>query len=208
MRAIPDERAKDVRQALDMLATANIVTLAHHSDANGLPLGAETNPSVFKPFFLDVGLMNAVCGICGISIEAMRDRRFVNEGKMAEQFVGQQLLTGCGCHRRPNLHYWLREGRKSNAEIDFLLESASSIIPVEVKSDASGSLKSLHQFVAAKKSPFAIRLDLNAPSLHQVSVSALTSAGIKKVDYTLHSLPLYLACQAERIARSQKSQDH
>ncbi len=206
-RAIPDERAKDVRQALDMLATANIVPLAHHSDANGLPLGAETAPSVFKPFFLDVGLMNAVCGIRGISIEAMRDRRFVNEGKMAEQFVGQQLLTGCDCHRRPNLHYWLREGRKSNAEIDFLLESAPSIIPVEVKSGASGSLKSLHQFVAAKKSPFAMRLDLNAPSMHQVSVSALTPGGIKKVAYTLHSLPLYLACQAERIARSQKFQD-
>lgn len=205
-RAIPDERAKDVRQALDLLATAGIVTLAHHSDANGLPLGAEESPSVFKPFFLDVGLMNAVCGIRSISLEAMRDRRFVNEGKMAEQFVGQQLLTGGDCHRHPRLHYWLREGRQANAEIDFLLESAPSIIPVEVKSGASGSLKSLHQFVAVKKSPFAMRLDLNPPSLHQISVSALTPEGSKKVEYALYSLPLYLACQAERIAKNQNSQ--
>lgn len=201
-RAIPDKRAKDVRQALDLLATAGIVTLAHHSDANGLPLGAEADPSVFKPIFLDVGLMNAVCGIRSISLEAMRDRRFVNEGKMAEQFVGQQLLTVGEYYRHPRLHYWLREGRQANAEIDFLLESAPSIIPVEVKSGASGSLKSLHQFVAVKSSPFAIRLDLNAPSLQQVSVSALTPGGSKKANYPLYSLPLYLASQAERIAKA------
>ncbi|MFZ2655970.1 MAG: AAA family ATPase [Victivallales bacterium] len=205
-RAIPDERAKDVRQALDLLATAGIVTLAHHSDSNGLPLGAEEDPSVFKPFFLDVGLMNAVCGIRSISLETMKDRRFVNEGKMAEQFVGQQLLAGGDYHRHPRLHYWLREGRQSNAEIDFLIESAPSIIPVEVKSGASGSLKSLHQFVAAKKSPFAMRLDLNMPSRHQVSVSALTPGGLKKADYPLYSLPLYFASQIERIANNQISQ--
>ena len=88
-----------------------------------------------------------------------------------------------------------------NAEIDFLIEAAPYIIPVEVKSGASGSLKSLHQFVAVKKSPFALRLDLNAPSLHQVSVSALTPGGLNKVNYPLFSLPLYLACQAERIVK-------
>lgn len=200
--AIPDERAKDVRQALEMLATAGIVTLVHHSDANGLPLGAEAETCVFKPFFLDVGLMNAVCGVRSISLETMRAYRFVNEGKMAEQFVGQQLLTGGDYYRHPRLHYWLRGGRRANAEIDFLIEAAPSIIPVEVKSGASGSLKSLHQFVAVKKSPFALRLDLNAPSLQQISVSALTPGGSKKADYPLYSLPLYLACQAERIAKA------
>jgi hypothetical protein len=113
-----------------------------------------------------------------------------------------KLISGGDYYRHPRLHYWLREGRQANAEIDFLIEAAPSIIPVEVKSGASGSLKSLHQFVAVKKSPFAFRLDLNAPSLQQISVSALTTGGSKKADYPLYSLPLYLACQVERIAKA------
>jgi len=198
--AIPDDRAKDVRQAVELLATAGIIGLVHHSDANGLPLGAEADAGVFKPLFLDVGLMNSVCGVRHVSLDAMRNRRFVNEGKMAEQFVGQQLMAGHGFDRRPILHYWLRDGRQANAEVDFLLEAAASVIPVEVKAGTSGSMKSLHQFMALKQSPFAMRLDLNIPSHQRVSVLTLIGKESRAISYDMYSLPLYMACQIERIA--------
>ena len=199
-RALPDEPAKTARQALELLTTAGLVNLVRHSDANGLPLGAEADPRVFKPLFLDVGLLNAACGVRDIPLDTMRDQRFVNEGRLAEQFAGQQLLAGLGRDQRPVLHYWLREGRKTNAEIDFLVEAAPAIIPVEVKAGASGTMKSLHQFMSLRKPPFAMRLDLNPPSLSRVAVKAPTPDGMKDVEYTLCSLPLYLACQARRIA--------
>ena len=61
-------------------------------------------------------------------------------GKIAEQFVGQELRAKHG----ENLFFWMRDKRGSSAEVDFLLESKGSIIPVEVKSGSSGKMKSLH----------------------------------------------------------------
>lgn len=199
-RAIPDNTAKEVRQALDLLAMAGLVHLVRHSAANGLPLGAEADDAVFKPLFLDIGLMNAACGIRSLSMETLREGRFVNEGKMAEQFVGQQLLAGGDPGCRPALHYWLREGRNANAEVDYLMEAGGTILPVEVKAGASGTLKSLHQFAALKNIPLAIRFDLNTPAEQAVSFAALTTHGTKPANYSLLSLPLYLASQAGRIA--------
>ena len=198
-RAIPEARAAEVRKALDLLATAGIVHLVRHSDANGLPLGAEADDTAFKPLFLDIGLMNAACGVRTISLEALHDNKFVNEGRMAEQFAGQNLLAGQERVRRPELHYWLREGRTGNAEVDYLVEHDARVIPVEVKAGASGGMKSLQQFMALKASPFAVRLDLNPPSSQQVEALVQTPQGMRSAQYTLHSLPLYLADQVERL---------
>jgi hypothetical protein len=50
----------------------------------------------------------------------------------------------CPAYREPQLYYWAREERASSSEVDFVLEGAGGrLLPVEVKSGASGSLKSL-----------------------------------------------------------------
>jgi len=61
-------------------------------------------------------------------------------GKLAEQFVAQELLAW----HSSELFYWARESRGSSAEIDFLVVRQGKIYPVEVKSGPSGSLRSLH----------------------------------------------------------------
>ena len=61
-------------------------------------------------------------------------------GKLAEQFVAQELLAW----HSPELFYWARDARGSNAEVDYLAVRENAIYPVEVKSGAGGSLKSLH----------------------------------------------------------------
>jgi predicted AAA+ superfamily ATPase len=59
---------------------------------------------------------------------------------MAEQFIGQEILAATD----RNLYYWSRDARGSSAETDYLIENKGEVIPVEVKSGKSGSLKSLH----------------------------------------------------------------
>ncbi len=54
---------------------------------------AESDDRTYKLLFMDVGLMNHVCGLDGPSIDAMDAVRLVNEGGIAEQYVGQQLAT-------------------------------------------------------------------------------------------------------------------
>ncbi|MBN1129783.1 MAG: DUF4143 domain-containing protein [Chitinispirillaceae bacterium] len=189
-----------VRGAIDLLSRSGIVCPMHHSDGTGIPLGATVDESTFRLLFLDVGLMNAVIGMPPFGLETFKNKRFVNEGRMAEQVVGQLLLQAFPAYQRPALYYWLREGRSGNAQVEFLTQVGDRIIPVEVKAGTSGSLKSLHQFVASRSSPLAVRFDLNPPSLQEIEHKTLMPGGdMKKIRIRLLSLPAYMVEQMMRI---------
>ena len=117
---------------------------------------------------LDVGLMNAICGLDWRSISQMDDRRLINQGAIAEQFIGQHLQAMLADKPNRELNYWLREGRSANAELDFVIGLRGKIIPIEVKSGTTGTLKSLHQFMGIKQAPLAIRFDTQLPSVNQI----------------------------------------
>ena len=91
--------------------------------------------------------------------------------------------------------------KAANAEVDFVVTIGGNIIPIEVKSGATGSLKSLHQFMGNKKSPIAIRFDTQLPHLHQIDTLIKTKDGGQQINYPLLSLPLYLVERLEEIVR-------
>ena len=59
------------------------------------------------------------------------------------------------------------------------------------KAGASGSLKSLQQFVLEKGNKQALRFDLNPPSKMTVDVKARSGDAVEDVRFELLSLPLY-----------------
>jgi len=73
------------------------------------------------------------------------------------------------------------------------------IIPVEVKSGKSGTLKSLQQFVFHKQSNLAVRFDLNPPGLQQVKHKASIGSSREPVSFHLLSLPLYMVEELSAI---------
>jgi len=194
----PDSRAQKVKNAFELLTLAGLVAPIRHSSASGIPIAVSADSNVFKPLFLDIGLMNAVSGIRALPLSIFQSSRFINEGKMAEQFVGQQLLY-INSTMRPELFYWLREGKKNSAEVDYLIQHGVHIIPVEVKSGKSGTLKSLHRFMADKKGLLAVRFDQNQPSLNEVNIHVADSAGVKTITFKMLSLPLYFAEQCGKL---------
>ena len=97
----------------------------------GIPLAATLDPHVYKCLFLDVGLATLITGVDWRSMGSWDDRQLVHEGGLAEQFIGQHLLFRKGGLELPSLCYWLREGKSTNAEVDFVIEHARSIVPVE-----------------------------------------------------------------------------
>jgi Holliday junction resolvase-like predicted endonuclease len=115
----------------------------------------------------------------------MDERSLVNEGPLAEQFVGQELLFRHGGTQMPDLNYWLREGRSNNAEIDFVISKGQQILPIEVKAGKSGTLKSLQQFILKTKVSQALRFDLNPPSRQTIKMEGAS--------FELLSLPIYMA---------------
>ena len=136
-----DERAQSISKALHMLEMAKITYRVKHSACNGVPLGAQINEKKFKVIFLDVGLMAGACGMSMIDIENVDDLMMVNSGSLCEQFVGQHLLYSDEYYKKPDLFYWVREAKSSSAEVDYIISSGSTIIPVEVKAGKTGRLK-------------------------------------------------------------------
>ena len=188
----PDQQSATLRRDMDILAMARVIAKVTHSHCSGLPLQADLKENVFKLLFLDVGLMNAVCGLTWATLSGRSNEVLVNEGAIAEQFIGQHLAHLIA--QRPNreLTYWLREGRSNNAEVDYVVEFHGRIVPIEVKAGRTGTLRSLHQFAAAKRNPLAVRFHAAEPSLQTIHARAVTGAGSEAVRYRLLSLPLYL----------------
>lgn len=188
-----ESRSADVKTALDLLVNARLLHAAYHSDASGLPLNATQDIRTYKLYFLDCGLFNSLCGTRWQDLNSMSEHELINEGSLAEQFIAQHLAYQQQGKEAPHLHYWLRESKSQNAEVDFLIAQDKTIVPIEVKSGKSGSLKSLQHFVYSKKIKTAVRFDLNPPSIQNVS-HKLTGAihNEKTVQFKLMTLPLFM----------------
>ena len=204
-RLDPDARAAEVGRAIDLLVKARVCHRVAHSHCSGLPLGADAGNHASKLLFMDVGLMNHLCGLDLADIEALDDIRLVNEGGMAEPYVGQQLVALSGGAQPPELHYWLRHARRGNAEIDYVISHRDWIVPIEVKAGRSGSLKSLLQFVHERRPPVAVRFDANPPSVQTVRHAIRTAAGTQEVTARILSLPLYAVEALPRLLQAQRS---
>ena len=132
-------------------------------------LPADIEEKVYKLLFMDVGLMNANYGLGWNTISQIADTQLINEGVIAEQFIGQHLQDMLSGSPNRDLTYWLREGRSSNAEVDYVIALDGKIIPIEIKAGATGSLKSLHQFVGEKGVRQAVRFDTGLPSTQVIN---------------------------------------
>jgi hypothetical protein len=154
------------------------------------------NENVYKMLFMDVGMAAYLTGLDWIALQALDGHALVNEGKLAEQVVGQHLLNP---FEPPRLTYWLREVKSANAEVDYVTTNGNQMIPIEVKAGKSGALKSLQQFALIKQAPLCVRFDLNPPDTGRITHSARANSGSVPVSYTLLSLPLYMVEELPRI---------
>jgi len=129
-----------IKKAFDLLSLAQVIRKVPATSPAGLPLGAAASERKFKALLLDVGLMQHLCGM-PVDVEfAKTDLLKIYQGALAEQFVGQELVAA----GQSDLYYWAREAKSSSAEVDYLIVKDGQIHPLEVKSGASGKLKSLH----------------------------------------------------------------
>jgi uncharacterized protein len=174
-------RKRELEPALYLLEKAGIFHQVNHSHGNGIPLGAEADPDKFKLIALDIGLGQTILGLELKEWFIDSAAALINKGSIAENFVGQELLAYSNSLDKQSLYFWLREGRGSNAEVDYLIIRNQQIIPVEVKSGHGAGLQSLRVFLNSHlKSSYGIRF-----SIHNYSVFN-----------QVHSYPLYAVAGA------------
>lgn len=143
-------RARDLAPCLDLLATAKVINKVRHTSANGVPLGAEAHHKIFKVIMLDIALAQSLMGQEFSSWFLNPEETLVNRGEIAEAFVGQELLAYANPRHSQELYYWQREVKSSQAEIDYVINDNSSVVPIEVKSGKSKKMKSMEVFMQEK----------------------------------------------------------
>lgn len=178
----PGVKTDRLRGPIRWLADAGLVNIVQRATRPEMPLEAFTD-AAFKMFFVDVGLLAARCKL---SASVMLDGNAIFgqfKGALTEQYVQQQISTELGT----TLYYWSAE--RAQAEVDFLYEAETEIVPLEVKAERNLRAKSLQSFYRRYRRPLAVRTSMQPYSVNTVEV-ALTKdspAG----SYQIIDLPLY-----------------
>ena len=152
-------QSRDLKEALELLEKAGVVCRIKQTSGEGLPLEANAKERHFKTIFLDIGLMQNICGLSSEVVLSAEDNFMqINEGAVAEQFTAQELLAYRDHLQAPSLFYWAREARNSSAEIDYIIPCCSSALPIEVKAGKTGTLRSMHIYLEKYRLPAGIRI--------------------------------------------------
>ncbi len=187
-------RTEDVKKALGMLLLAGICTQVTRTDANGLPLGSESDQNYRKILILDPGLLLRLLDMSSINMakivgEILTEDTtdLVNKGPLAEMVAGLELQRYKTPNLRHELYYWVRLAKNSQAEIDYV-ESKDGILPIEVKAGMKGGMKSLWIFMREKELESAVRCSLENFGRFEY-VDKMDSDAVRKVAiYPLYAI--------------------
>jgi predicted AAA+ superfamily ATPase len=166
-----DAQSREIKPVLRALHDAGLAYSVHATHASGFPLSLGKSDKKFKLLFLDLGLMQHAQGLTP-ELLLGEPENLLHRGMLAEQFVGQELIAYQPSYEPASLFYWERDKLGSQAEIDYLIQSGSSIIPIEVKAGSTGRLKSLHAFMAEKNSRVGLHVS-QSPLSHQGKILSI-----------------------------------
>ena len=190
------EQTRNLKEALELLEQVGVLLRIRRTSGEGLPLQANASDRHFKVMFVDVGLMQR---LCGLTAEAILEKDFhsIQSGAVAEQFVAQEFLAYRDPFEEPALHYWAREARNSNAEVDYLLPVGHLPYPVEVKAGKTGKLKSMHMYLEKYPAPLGVQIS-QKPLNRELPILSIPFYLIKRV----HSLITSLSKNNTQVANS------
>ena len=150
-------KSRELKEALELLEMAGVVSRVKRTSGAGIPLEVGVKESYFKILFMDIGLFHAISGIYTDTVQA-KDYTALFKGAVTEQFVGQEFLSYQNPYTKYKLYYWGREAKNSNAELDYLIQKDSQIIPIEVKSGSIGRMKSLQMFMNKYSTQYGVKI--------------------------------------------------
>lgn len=163
-----------IKEALQLLILSGLVIPVTHTAGNGIPLGAEIDIKKRKMLLLDTGLFQRILGLDVANVVLESNFEVINKGAIAELFFGLEWLKYSSPFSQNELYYWHRENKTGNAEVDYIVQKNSAILPVEIKSSNSGAMQSLRMFLKEKNIPTGVRFSLeNFSRLEDVAIYPL-----------------------------------
>jgi predicted AAA+ superfamily ATPase len=184
-------KSREMGEALRTLEKAMLLQLIYPTTQISMPAEIDHKKSP-RLQFLDIGMINHAAGLQKYYFQ-MNDLNTIYRGHIVESDVGQELLS-VHSHIQKPLKFWVREKAQSTAEVDYVFQHEQYLIPIEVKSGETGTLKSLIQFIESTNHGTAIRLYAG-----KIKSDELKTPSGKK--FKLLSLPYYLASQIPNYLR-------
>lgn len=172
-------RAKEYELALSWLIDCGLVYKIDRVNKPNIPLIAYQDTSAFKLYILDVGILGAMTRI---------DEKILLEGneiftEFKGSFTEQFVLTELKSNKDIPIFYWSAE--KATAEIDFLIQLGTDVIPIEVKASENLQAKSLKTFIEK----------------YQTAKNVRTSMSNYRKEEKLINIPLYSIGNIEKIIK-------
>lgn len=107
------------------LKDAGIALPAFCADEPKYPLKLSKSANLFKLFFCDTGMLCSMF-MNNVQVKILNGEQDINFGSVYENFVAQELVAN-----GMELYYYKN---KKQGELDFVIELAEKIVPIEVKS--------------------------------------------------------------------------
>ena len=118
-------------------------------------------------------------------------------GRAAEQIVAQELRVVLDDLYRDKQYFWVRDKKGTKAEVDYIWQHDTHVIPIEVKAGNNSHLRSLHSFInISKQHVTAVRIWSGNFFIQEAETPAPDNH-----PYTLINVPFYYAGQIATILK-------
>ena len=188
-----DYTSTQIHEAMDCLQRAYILSLNYPVTSTEVPALPAVRRAP-KLAMVDIGIANFVAGI---QLEYLQNKDLLDtwRGRAAEQIVAQELRVVLDRHYKDNQYYWIRDKKGATAEVDYVWQQDSQLIPIEVKAGTNSHLRSIHSFVnTAEKKVTAVRVWSG-----EYLVQDTTTPAPNNKPYRLISIPFYYVGQLDKI---------
>jgi len=176
-RSIPNMKAARFSTILNLLSMAGLVHKVKSSTCESLPLGSGNKNISIKVLTFDTGVYLTKQGYDATELLNAVNLESLNKGSLVEMQTGLELLKNSDKYQKAELYYWKRTG--ANAEVDYVIQKGESIIPIEVKSNSTGKMQSMAEYLKTHNAPFGIRV-----SFEKYGISTFKNS-------TIHVTPVY-----------------
>jgi len=146
----PGARAREYEDAILWLEQSGLIYLTRLNKEPKIPLSAYDDLSVFKLYLLDIGLLRRLAKLPAASLLSKTSGFVEFKGALAENYVLQSLKT----QFEVPLRFWTSN---RSAEVDFIIQVGSTVLPIEVKSGTNIRGKSLQLYQSKFEPKYRIR---------------------------------------------------
>ncbi|MCL2774837.1 MAG: ATP-binding protein [Oscillospiraceae bacterium] len=132
-------RSKDLEDALEWLISAGLAFKVVKIEKPYMPLSAYADQTFFKLYMADVGLLRRMSKLPASAILEKNSAFKEFKGALTENYVLCELVNLYDCAP----FYWKSD---NIAEVDFIIQNNTDIVPMEVKSERNERARSLTEY--------------------------------------------------------------